>query len=52
MKKYKDPKIFVNVCWELNEEKKCVTLPKEEAYATREWVESNDGVVWWWQPVN
>jgi hypothetical protein len=51
MKKYKDPKIRVNICYELQDKAKCVTLPKEQAYATREWVEENDGVVFWFQPI-
>lgn len=49
MKKYKEPHIRVNICWELGDEKKCVTLNKAEAYATRDWIESNDGVVFWFQ---
>jgi hypothetical protein len=52
MKKYKDPQIRVNICYHVGDEKKCVTLPKEEAYATRDWVEENDGVVFWFNPVN
>ena len=51
MKKYREPKILVNMCWELNREKKCVTLPKEEAYATKEWVEREGGFVYWSCPV-
>lgn len=49
MKKNKDPKIRVNMCWEVGDEKKCATLSKEEAYATRKWVEENNGSVWWFQ---
>jgi hypothetical protein len=49
VKKYKEPYIRVNICWEVGEEKKCVTLPKEEAYATRDWVEANNGCVFWFQ---
>ena len=49
MKKYKDPYIRVNICWEVDNEKKCVTLPKAEAYATREWVEKKGGVCFWFQ---
>jgi hypothetical protein len=49
MKKYKDPAIRVNICWEVNNEKKCVTLPKSEAYATRDWVEKQGGVCFWFQ---
>jgi hypothetical protein len=49
MKCNKDLKIRVNICWIVGNEKKCATLNKEEAYATRKWVEDNDGVVFWSQ---
>ena len=49
MKKYKEPRIRVNICWEVGDEKKCVTMSKEQAYATKEWVEKQDGVVFWFQ---
>ena len=49
VKKYKEPNIRVNICWEIRNEKKCVTLPKAEAYATREWVEKEGGVCFWFQ---
>lgn len=52
MKCKRDPKIRVNICWHVGEEKKCATLSKEEAYATREWVEKEGGVVMWFQPVD
>lgn len=52
MKVKRDPAIKVNICWEVGDEKKCVTLPKEEAYATRDWAERESGVVFWFQPVN
>jgi hypothetical protein len=39
----------INMCWEVGDEKKCATLSKEEAYATRKWVEDNDGVIFWTQ---
>lgn len=51
MKKYKEPKIRVNLCWQIGDEKKCVTLPKEHAYETRDWVESQGGCVFWFQPL-
>ena len=51
MKVKRNPEIRVNICWEVKNEKKCVTLPKEEAYATRDWVEKEGGVTWWFQPV-
>jgi len=49
VKKYKEPHIRVNICWEVGDEKKCATMDKSDAYATREWVEKNDGVVYWFQ---
>jgi hypothetical protein len=51
VKKYKEPQIRVNICWEVGDEKKCVTLPKQEAYATREWVEEQGGCVYWFSPL-
>ena len=52
MKVKRDPRIRVNICWHVGDEKKCATLPKEEAYATREWVEREGGVTMWFQPVD
>ena len=52
MKRNKDLKLRINMCWEVGDEKKCVTLSKEEAYATKKWVESNDGCVWWFTAVD
>lgn len=49
MKKYKEPYIRVNICWEVGDEKKCVTMSKEQAYATRDWVEKQSGTVFWFQ---
>ena len=49
MKCKKDPYIRVNMCWELGDEKKCVTLHKNNALATRDWVEKQGGVVFWFQ---
>lgn len=42
----------VNICWELNEERKCETLNKEEAYAKRRYIEENNGVVFWFNPLD
>jgi hypothetical protein len=49
VKKYKEPRIRVNICWEVGDERKCVTLDKSDAYATREWVEKQGGCVYWFQ---
>jgi hypothetical protein len=47
--KNKDPHIRVNMCWQVGDEKKCATLSKEAAYATRDWVEKQGGCTWWFQ---
>jgi hypothetical protein len=52
MKKYKEPRVKVNVCWETKTEKKCATLDKDKAYATKEWVENEGGFVYWFQPIS
>ena len=49
MKQDKD--IKVNLCYELNKERKCQTLSKEDAYTTRKWVEGEGGFVWWFNPI-
>lgn len=49
MKHTRDFRKRINMCWEVGDEKKCATLSKEEAYATRKWVEDNNGVVFWTQ---
>jgi hypothetical protein len=49
MKCKKDPHIRVNMCWEVKNTKKCVTLGKNDAFATRDWVEEQGGVVFWFQ---
>lgn len=51
MKKPKEHNIRINICWEVKQEKKCVTLNKNDAYATRNWVEENGGTVYWFQPL-
>jgi hypothetical protein len=49
MKRNKEPQIRVNMCWEVNKKRKCATLERGDAYRTREWVETNDGIVFWFQ---
>lgn len=49
MKRYKEKPTRINMCWQIGDEKKCVTLPKEHAYETRDWVEEQGGVVFWTQ---
>ncbi len=51
VKKYKDKPQKVNICWQIGDEKKCVTLPKEHAYETKDWVESQGGTTFWFQPL-
>jgi len=49
VKQAKNSRTRVNICWHVGEERKCVTLDKSDAYATREWVEERSGVVYWFQ---
>jgi hypothetical protein len=49
VKKFKDSRTRVNICWQVGEERKCVTLNKSDAYAIREWVEERNGFVYWFQ---
>jgi hypothetical protein len=49
MKKHKDKPVRINLCWQIGDEKKCVTLPREHAYETRDWVEEQGGCVFWSQ---
>ena len=49
VKQVKNSRTRVNICWHVGEERKCVTLDKSDAYATREWVEERGGVVYWFQ---
>lgn len=49
MRLQRNPYIRVNLCWEVKNERKCATLPKEQAYVTRKWAEKEGGCVWWFQ---
>jgi hypothetical protein len=51
VKKYKDKPQKVNICWQIGDEKKCVTLPRDHAYETKDWVESQGGTTFWFQPL-
>jgi len=42
----------VNVCWEINKERRCETLSKEEAYTLRKDVEKDGGIIFWFQPLD
>ncbi|MFZ9327602.1 MAG: hypothetical protein ACO24H_09150 [Polynucleobacter sp.] len=44
--------IKVNVCYELNDKTKCMTLRNQEAYALKTAIENEGGVVWWFVPVD
>jgi hypothetical protein len=48
----RNPDIKVNICYELNDQRKCLTLHKVEANALKSAVENEGGVVWWYTPVN
>lgn len=37
----------VNVCWEINKERYCKTLSKDEAYALKKEMRETGGVVFW-----
>jgi len=50
--KSKNKRIRVNICWEVDEERKCETLDKDHAYATRRWVEEKNGCVFWFQALD
>jgi hypothetical protein len=51
MKINKNKQIRVNICYELKDERKCLTLAKDKAFALRKSIEDQDGVVWWYQPI-
>lgn len=44
--------IRVNVCYELNDKTKCITLRNQEAYALKTAIENEGGVVWWFVAVD
>jgi hypothetical protein len=48
----RNPNIRVNICYELNDNRKCLTLNKVEANALKCAVENEGGVVWWYVPVD
>jgi len=48
----KDQPRRVNICWELEDERKCQTLSRDEAYALRKYVDDNDGCVFWFQALD
>jgi hypothetical protein len=47
----KEKPIKVNICWEIGNQRKCETMDKNDAYATRDYTEKNGGVVFWFQPL-
>jgi hypothetical protein len=50
--KTRGKQIRVNVCWETEDERKCHTFEKEEAYALKTAIENDGGTVWWFSPVD
>jgi hypothetical protein len=42
----------VNVCWELNGERCCKTLSKNEAYAIKNKMKEEDGTIFWFQALD
>ena len=51
MERKVNKQITVNLCYELDKERKCQTLSKEDAYNTRKWVEEKGGFIWWFNPL-
>ena len=52
MKFHKDKPIRVNVCWEINSERQCKTMLKEDAYLLKNWLDENDGFTFWFQALD
>ena len=50
--KTRGKQIRVNVCWETEDERKCNTFEKEEAYALKTAIENDGGTVWGFSPVD
>lgn len=48
----KKENILVNICYEINNKRKCATLSKEEAYMLKKQVLKMKGTVYWFDPVN
>lgn len=51
MKLKQNPWIRVNICYQLNKERKCVCVNKETAYKLRKEIEAQHGTIYWFQPV-
>lgn len=51
MKIKQNPWIRVNICYQLNKERKCVCVNKEIAYKLRQEIEVQNGTIYWFQPV-
>ena len=43
--------IRVNICYQLNGERKCVCVNKEITYKLRQEIEVQNGTIYWFQPV-
>lgn len=52
MAKRKDYDRRVNVCWELEGERHCKTLSKDEAYALKNDMREKGGVIFWFDPLD
>tara|TARA_S200002703_G_scaffold147519_1_gene143410 strand:+ start:1987 stop:2142 length:156 start_codon:yes stop_codon:yes gene_type:complete len=48
----KDKLLRVNVCWEINKERRCETLSKDQAYALRKSIQKENGTIFWFQPLD
>ena len=49
---HRDKPRRVNVCWEVNGERKCETMNKDQAYALKAWLEDNNGFTYWFQALD
>ena len=46
-----NPLITVNLCFDMEGNRKCLTLDSKEAFNIRNSVENQGGVVWWFTPI-
>ncbi len=51
MKIKENPWIRVSLCYQLNKERSCVYVNKENAYKLRKEIEAQNGTIYWFQPV-
>ena len=47
----RSPDIKVNMCYELEKKRVCLTLDKDQANSLRHQIEDKKGTVWWFTPI-